>query len=483
MHDPRDPVDAWLDTRVEPLAPLPGTFERITRQARRRKTGRVLTSAAGAAILVVAAVVAPGIASSLRGHPTGPSQPAPQGTGAFFHHHGEKGGSNSHSSSPEKPLPSALSLAGSNSPVPGNFQPTSVTFVGPDVGAVIGQAGTAGHCATRYCTSLAGTSNYGASWYGVNAPVTGPPDGSSGVGQIRFLDIHDGWAFGPALWVTHDGGAHWYQENTFGQRVLDVEAAGDRAFALLAACTGTGPQYASDCTNVSLYSSLASSDQWTAVPGLTSGLNALPAQSQPFSASLVLTADRGYLLDPAGQLLSGPLTGTAWTVASSSLPCQPGPPGSAGQPASALPSDQLPAALLAADSAGLVLVCASVTEAPAASSSQSKSVFVSSDGGTQWSAAGTPPAAGTALALAAQPGGLMLLATDAGIYRSGDGGSTWQLAQARPAGAVAGQPGFSYVGMTSARSGVALPADSGLHEVFTTSDGGLTWQSNQVSAP
>jgi photosystem II stability/assembly factor-like uncharacterized protein len=87
------------------------------------------------------------------------------------------------------------------------------------------------------------------------------------------------------------------------------------------------------------------------------------------------------------------------------------------------------------------------------------------------------------MSLAAQPGGLLLLATDAGIYRSGNGGSTWQQAQASPAGAAITEPGFSYVGMTSLSSGVALPADPGLHEVFITSDGGSTWQPQPVSAP
>jgi hypothetical protein len=35
--------------------------------------------------------------------------------------------------------------------------------------------------------------------------------------------------------------------------------------------------------------------------------------------------------------------------------------------------------------------------------------------------------------------------------------------------------------MTSNTHGVALPADPGLHEVFITTDGGLTWQPHPVS--
>jgi hypothetical protein len=77
----------------------------------------------------------------------------------------------------------------------------------------------------------------------------------------------------------------------------------------------------------------------------------------------------------------------------------------------------------------------------------------------------------------------VLLATDAGLFRSTDGGGTWQQTQASPGGAAAGEHGFSYVGMTSPLDGVALPADAGLHEVFITTNGGLTWRAHAVSSP
>ncbi len=71
-------------------------------------------------------------------------------------------------------LHSYLSTTTSGAPTPPHFRPTSVTFVGVGgnrvVGAVIGQAGPP--CSTPHvCTSLAGTSDYGGSWYGVSAPV------------------------------------------------------------------------------------------------------------------------------------------------------------------------------------------------------------------------------------------------------------------------------------------------------------------------
>jgi photosystem II stability/assembly factor-like uncharacterized protein len=474
MSDPRDRIDDWLSADVEPLAPRPGTFGKIQQRARRRKTSRAVMSAAGIVVVIAAAATVPQIASTLRSH--GPSQGQPVAAGTHPVQvrptvTGTGGGSpNSRSSAEVTPSGSALSAAGSGTLVPPNFQPTSVTFVGPHIGAVIGQAGTPGHCATPYCTSLAGTSDYGTSWYGVSAPLTGAPDGSTGVGQVRFLNTTYGWAFGPQLYATTDGGATWARQSTHGMRVTDLETVGERAFALLATCTGGGAAYAAHCTAFSLYTSAAGSGQWQPVPGPVSGLEPSQTGAAGASASLVLAGGRGYLLAPSGELLSGPLTGGAWSVVDEQGQCLPGSPGPDGQPTGAL---------LAADSAELVLVCTSSTDST--TGTQTKSVVESSDNGKTWSAAQSADVTGIATSVAAQGSSLVVLATDAGLYLSTDGGGTWKLAQASPARAAAGEGGYSYVGMTSAAEGVALPADADLHEVFITTDGGRTWQAHAVS--
>jgi hypothetical protein len=477
MGDPRDRIDDWLSAEVEPLSPPPGTFDQIRQRARRRKTGRAVMSAAGIVVVIAAAVTVPQIAGTLQSHGSRPAQPVAAGTPPASVRPtitGTGGGSpNSRSSTKVTPAGSALSAAGSGNPVPPNFQPTSVTFVGPGIGAVIGQAGTPGHCATAYCTSLAGTSDYGTAWYGVSAPLTGAPDGASGVGQIRFLNTSYGWAFGPQLWATTDGGATWTRQDTHGMRVTDLETVGGRAFALFATCTGRGSAFAAHCTAFSLYTSLAGSGQWRPVPGPVSGLASQAGSTQGVSASLVLTggptSGTGYLLAPSGELLSGPLTGAAWSVASSQEQCLPGTPGPDGQPTGAL---------LAADSAELVLVCTSATGVT--TGSQTKSVAESSDNGATWSAAQPADVTGVATSVAIQGSSLTVLATGTGLYLS-TGGGTWHLAQASPGGAAAGEGGFSYVGMTSPSDGVALPADASLHEVFITTDGGRTWQAHPVS--
>jgi hypothetical protein len=40
--------------------------------------------------------------------------------------------------------------------------------------------------------------------------------------------------------------------------------------------------------------------------------------------------------------------------------------------------------------------------------------------------------------------------------------------------------GFTYVGMTTSEQGVALPADTSLHEIWMTRDGGQSWQARPI---
>jgi len=143
----------------------------------------------------------------------------------------------------------------------------------------------------------------------VHAPGPGAADGGTGVGQIRYRASQDGWAFGPELWATHDGGERWTQVPTGGLRVLSLETTGSEAFAVLARCAGTGADYGAECTRFFLWSSPVSSDAWAQVPG------ASPlASSGTGSSALVLTATRGYWYEPNGALLSGPVTGgVPWT--------------------------------------------------------------------------------------------------------------------------------------------------------------------------
>jgi len=471
MDEPRDDVDIWLSERVKPLLPHPGTFERIRRRARRRKLGQAAIAAGGAAVIVAAALTVPPFIDSQLGR--GQTPIANSSTTATPEH--------THSRSPSPPPsssspPSNVTPSGPP-PVPPNFAVSSVTFVSLTEGWVLGQAGTPGQCGPPYafiCTSRAITFNGGTSWQGGHAPVAGLPKGASGVSQIRALDGRNAWAFGPQLYATHDTGYTWTPVNTNGMRVIDLETVHHRAFAVWARCTGTGADFAANCTGFSLYSTPAGRDQWAPVPGATNltmsqaaGLAPVPA-----SAQLALTNTVGYLLAPNGDVYSGPITtGGAWHLATAQ-----------GIPAGCLPGraqrDGVPSrAMLATTGTGIVELCA----ATGTGGVQVKTLRYSADGGRTWQPAGTAPPAGIATSLSGTPDGRVLVATTTGIDVSANtaGSSPSGLSWITVTGAsVPG--GFSFVGMTSDTQGVAIPANKALHAVWFTYDGGKNWVESPV---
>jgi hypothetical protein len=468
MPDRRDDVDAWLGERIEPLPPPPGTFDLIRRRARRRKYRKLAITATSAAALVAAAVTVPQVVNLPVLHPNPTAVPLAGGTQSF------SSAAAAPSQRPSRPAPStaASSAVPLVHPVPADFRPTSVTFVGKDTGWVIGQAGRPGHCATAYCTSAARTDDAGQTWTGVPAPVTGRPDGGTGVSQIRFLNTRDGWAYGPALYATRTGGRTWTPVDTNGLRVTDLETVGDRVFALWASCSGHGPTYAVDCTSYTLYSTPTDGGGWAPVGGATTGLTNGNASE---GASLVLTGTRGYLLGPGGGLYAGPVDGSApWQRVSSLIaPCSPGPARANGQPTGAL--------LAAANARHLVLACASSsTGSNPSESAQQKLIFSSPNGGTSWLPMATAPTAGVAFSVAASPSHSIVLGTDQGIDLLPQGETTWQTATLKAA-APAG--GFGYVGMTTDEQGVALPADPSAGTVWFTFDGGQNWKASRLNSP
>jgi hypothetical protein len=488
VTEPRDEIEDWLGADVQPLVPRPGTFERIQRRARRRKAHQALVTGAGALVVIAGIVLVPTVAPHLLdGRGSAPSPLADSGHSMVV--------SPAQSPSSSAPSPTSRSAAPSvsdstaagtglttqgtsGSAAPPNFQPTSITMISANVGAVIGQAGTPGSCASAYCTSLAGTSTDGKSWYGISAPKTGFPNGATGVSQLRYLDQFHAWAFGPQLWESSDSGETWTELDTFGQRVTDLEAAGSRAFALLASCQGTGTDYAASCSTFSLYSDAAGSASLQPVKLVTpasQGRAVMGTAGQPSSATIVLTGGpaggTGYLLSPSGDILTGSLTADAWSY-TGKAPCSPGAANATGTPSGAQ---------LAVDTSRLLINCtgsgSGARTGAAGSGQQAKQLYVSASDGTTWRSISQPPASGQATSLASASKGQVILATTTGIDYSASG-TTWQVATIT-GGAPAG--GFRYVGMTSATQGVAVPVDASLGEVYITTDGGQTWTVSRIS--
>ena len=425
MADRHDDVDDWLSERINPLPPPPGTFELIKRRARHRKIRRLAITATSAAVIVAAAVTVPQVVNLPVLNPATKSATAAGQPGAATPT--RQGGSDSSAVGSRLSPSTATATATTAEPVPGNFRPSSVTFVGTRTGWVIGQASTPGHCATPYCTSIARTNNAGRTWAGVPAPLTGGPAGATGVSQIRFLNLSDGWAFGPELWVTHTGGQSWTQVDTDGLRVTDLETVGDRVFALFASCTGGGEAFASQCTSFTLYSSPASGSDFTPVGATTTDLTDGTANE---AAALVLTGGRGYVLAPGGALYAGPVGGgAAWPrVGALISSCAVGPAQLDGQPWQAL--------LGAVNAQDLLVACTSA--GGSGSHTQSKLILSSPNGGVSWLQVARAPAAGVAYSLAASPSETVVLGTDRGIDLLPAGDIAWQVATLAGAGRRAG---------------------------------------------
>jgi hypothetical protein len=464
VPEPHDEVDTWLNVQVKPLLPPPGSFEHVSGQARRRRIRRAVLSAASAlAVAAIAAVVVPRVAFPMQetGRHASAARVSPTPAASPQHPTPEASSPSTIDASTARPLPATRSAP----------PPLSVTFVGTSTGWVMRPAGAARQCdrpAAPGCVVLQRTDSAdtgAASWRTVGAPPAHGPNGPSGVSQVRFLNLSDGWAFGPELWATHDGGQTWTRVDTGGLRVTALEARGDRVYSVWARCTGTGPAFAAHCTDFFVHSSSAGRNAWAQVPVASSRLGLPHVYS---AASLVLTGTTAYLLPPGGTLFAGPLTGASLqpvvTANPAAAPCQPGPAQPGGQPSRAL---------LAASGSDLVLMCTG----PPAGGGQRKTVCTSRDGGQSWHRTGTAPSPGTAASLAESPSGTLVLATSAGIEISTDGGATWTAARgARPAG------GFAYVGMTTATQGVAVPADPSRRAIWFTHDGGSTWTGSRVRA-
>ncbi len=479
-----DPLDRWLNQQVRPLPPPAGTFELITRRARRRRIRKAVISVASAAAVAAAVGVAVPVGMSLRLGPSPTNASLANGAAAT------SGGASQStlgsatkraSAAPSKPAPSTTTprSAGTTTPgpavggyLPPNFQPYSVTWDSLSTGWVLGPAGTPGQCANPdpdICTSVARTGDGGQTWHGLPAPNTGSPDGPSGVSGIRFLDGTNGWAFGPELWATHDGGRTWAKIATDGRRVTDLETAGNRAYALFAQCGGANAGgFASGCTSYTLMTAAMGSDKWTPVGAATSGLTGTAGTAAGTAGVIALYGATGYLVAPDGTLYSGSLGG-AWQRAGT-MPCKPGAPQANGLPGQALIALTSPTRL--------ATFCDGDTPAAA------PAVYTSADSGATW----TPTAGdwtggvnqGHPTSIAATSSGTLVLATDQGIYLLPAGAAHWQAASA--AGSRLPPGGFSYVGMTTSKQGVALPADTSRHEIWMTTDGGKTWQARPITS-
>ncbi|MGH3191075.1 MAG: hypothetical protein ACRDPY_30240 [Streptosporangiaceae bacterium] len=329
----------------------------------------------------------------------------------------------------------------------------SASFVSPTAGWLL-----ATPCARQVQTCrrvvMRKTVDGGRTWSAVPAPDAPPADiyqgvpAATAVGATVFASASEGWAFGPALWQTRDGGATWRKLSVPGGPVQDLAAAGDRVLAVTGRCRADR----SACS-LRIYSAAAGSDDWRAVPG-AAGAEVGPAQ-------LVVSGGAGYVFaaaDDTGKpvLLAGPVNGSAdWR----SLP----------DPCSGASSG----ALAAAPGGWLFLGCGGEPGA----GNQVKDAYLSGDDGHSWQKAASPPFAGYLTGASMSPGGTIFLSgSRMDLYVSRDRGRSWHESPSlRNAAGLAGA-GFPLTGSTiTGTEGFAVQEGAGQQQVWLTSDGGLRW--------
>lgn len=270
--------------------------------------------------------------------------------------------------------------------------PLSVTFVTPSRGWLLGVTlpPCAGPGGSRLAVRV--TTDGGRHWSPRPAPPAPwgtPGTGSSaGVSQILFVTRQDGWAFGPALWATHDGGERWQQISTHGAQVDSLAATAGHVIA--AFTTGRAGD------DVTIDTSPAGRNDWHPIPRATGH----------GSPELAASAGTGYALLQDGPssdtLLAGPADGTGHWQARP-RPC----PGWG---------------VIAATPAGLALACALLGVHPAPTH-----VYLSATGGRTWRRLATVLLAEVPDSITVSPTGPSLLtAPYSGLLLSRDGGHTWR---------------------------------------------------------
>ena len=330
-------------------------------------------------------------------------------------------------------------------PVPPGFDPVSFTAISDKEFWLLGTA----PCSNPVCTSIVRTTDGGAHFVGIPAPVAPLAIGTrAGVSELRFANPRDGFA-GPGgfqtapLWATHDGGEHWHAALS---HVIAFTVSGNRVYALTGSCTnGT-------CSGLALSVSPAPADQWTSTRLPVKSLSGAPAlTAHDSSVWLSLTAAGSA---PGSEVLVYSNDG-GHTLQTRSSPCTPGLGGD-----------------LEASSAQVVwAVCPTGMMAQA---------WRSADAGAHWESLPVRPGLsnGARIAPASDSAAVISAGGVAPVYRTTDEGRTF-VTVVPPSGSG---PGWDWIGFTDPMTGSALRAGAGTgvngeapFELWRSSDGGTHW--------
>jgi photosystem II stability/assembly factor-like uncharacterized protein len=244
-------------------------LDRVHRGARVRRLRRGGALVAAAAVLVAGAGLVGGVTGVL-GSPRGSTAANGVLTPPVA-----RGGEAPNGQAPEpsvqstrhrrEPQSESLVTIAAHGPIAASeVTPVSITATGSQHQWVLAE--TPGRdCGRPKCATVFATTTHGSSWSDVGqlpaAPATIDNPTLSSVSQLRFArrddTTYDGWAFGGALWSTHDSGHTWSRSASPPGRVTALEAWGGQVFAGVSSTRSTH--------SATLYRSPQSTDEWTRV--------------------------------------------------------------------------------------------------------------------------------------------------------------------------------------------------------------------------
>jgi hypothetical protein len=305
--------------------------------------------------------------------------------------------------------------------LPADFGPASFTAISDSEWWLLGD----GACKSPPCTAIVTTRNAGRTFSLLPAPK------SAQIHELRFADAENGFAFGPELWSTHDGGGAWKQVGVGGS-VVDLAASEGQAYALVRTTNGLGR----------LLRSPVGRDDWHAIGTFSgypfSGLWAqgatvlIETQNRSASRNLVfISKDFGDHFKLAGHA----------------------PPSIACHLQAMLPVIWAP--------------CATGTESGVWRSRDAGAHFLGVGGDATRS--GVPPEPNSAAFAAASP--TVAVYGYQQLWRTSDAGGRWSR--------IPGTRGaylWTYLGFTDSTHGVAVGEFPGGYRLYYTTDGGRTYR-------
>jgi hypothetical protein len=347
-------------------------------------------------------------------------------------------------------------------PVPGRagntFGPIDASFTSPSDGWLLGVV--MNDCATGGIIEVRATVDGGLHWAKATAPPAPwggvAPNGSGnvpldGVTRVLFANAKDGWAYGPGLWGTHNGGVSWHEVSTHRHVVYSMAVTSGYVVATFDTC-GSAGSYCYAPATFTVETTPVHRDAWRTAPGAAGeGAPALTAAGGTAYAYGAGTPGFPGKLT----LLAGPANGSKhWH--SQAMPC----------PAGAITAS-------AASASRLLLACALLGTHPTTTH-----LYRSTDGGAGWTQFATRPLFDGASVIEQTPNGTLLTG---GIYNgielSRNGGRTWaQPANVDDSNSIQGG-GYLAAALTTNNDGYVIGY---LGPLWITRNGGKSWRQISV---